>query len=136
VDQELELLQLHQALPLVQLVSLEPPPQLQELELDMEQVQDMEHQQAAALQALNQVPHMDNQVHHMDKQVHHMVKQVHQLHKAMAHLIKEQLEPLELLELLEPLGPLEHLVLPDQELAHHQADQLIPSKQRDIEHKI
>jgi regulator of replication initiation timing len=76
---------------------------------------------------------MDNQVHHMDKQVHHMVKQVHQLHKAMAHLIKEQPEPLELLELLEPL---EHLVLPDQELAHHQADQLIPSKQRDIEHKI
>jgi hypothetical protein len=130
VDQELELLQLHQALPLVQLVSLEPPPQLQELELDMEQVQDMEHQQAAALQALNQVPHMDNQVHHMDKQVHHMVKQVHQLHKAMAHLIKEKPEPLEL------LGPLEHLALPDQELAHHQADQLIPSKQIDIEDKI
>jgi predicted transcriptional regulator len=130
VDQELELLQLHQALPLVQLVSLEPPPQLQELELDMEQVQDMEHQQAAALQALNQVPHMDNQVHHMDKQVHHMVKQVHQLHKAMAHLIKEKPEPLELLE------PLEHLALPDQELAHHQADQLIPSKQIYIEDKI
>jgi hypothetical protein len=26
--------------------------------------------------------------------------------------------------------------LPDQELAHHQADQLIPSKQIDIEDKI
>ena len=100
----------------------------------------MEHQQAAALQALNQVPHMvnqlhpmDNQAHHMVNQAHHMDKQAHQLHKAMAHLIKEQPEPL---ELLEPLVPLEHLALADQELAHHQPDQLTPSKQRDIEQKV
>ena len=59
-----------------------------------------------------------------------MVNQAHRLHKAMAHLIKKQPEPLELLE------PLEHLALADQELAHHQADQLTPSKQRDIQQKV
>lgn len=127
-DQELELPQPHQPLPLLVPLVL----QLQELELDTEPVLDMEHQQAAVLQALNQVPHMDNQLHHMvnqahptDNQDHHTVKLVHQQDKDMVHLIKEQPEL---------LAPLENLALADQELAHLQVVQLTLSKLRNTEY--